>query len=271
MEGHPRQIGSVISQVIGQGSPALTGRADPVPGRGIGDASCPICKGAGWLREDFPVGHPSFGRAIQCECLAQQIEDREFAQLVRHSNMESFDHMMFRNFDPEVSGVAQAYRAARHFANDPRGWLMLMGPFGCGKTHLAAAIANHAIGSKIKVLFALVPDLLDHLRATFAPTSELTYDELFERVRTTFLLVLDDLGTEYSTPWAQEKLYQIFSYRYHYELPTVVTTNRQPEDLDPRVWSLMEDEALCRVVRIEAASYRRRKPGERRATRGGRR
>ena len=47
---------------------------------------------------------------------------------------------------------------------------------------------------------------------------------MFEGVRTTEILVLDDLGTESATPWAQEKLFQIINYRYNFQFPTVFTT-----------------------------------------------
>ena len=60
----------------------------------------------------------------------------------------------------------------------------------------------------ILALFTFVPDLLDHLRATYSPNSPVQYDQLFEQVKSTPLLILDDLGAETSTPWAKEKLYQ---------------------------------------------------------------
>ena len=60
-----------------------------------------------------------------------------------------------------------------------------------------------------------MPDLLDHLRATFAPGSDVSYDELFETVAIAPLLVLDDLGTQSSTQWAQEKMFQILNHRYN--------------------------------------------------------
>ena len=63
-------------------------------------------------------------------------------------------------------------------------------------------------------MFIVVPDLLDHLRATFSPTSGATLDRVFEQVRTAPLLILDDLGTESATPWAREKLFQLFNHRY---------------------------------------------------------
>ncbi len=105
-------------------------------------------------------------------------------------------------------------------------------------------------------MFVVVPDLLDHLRATFSPTSSVSYDNLFEEVRTCRLLILDDLGTQSATPWAKEKLYQIFNYRYNAELPTVITTSMIVEEIDPRIRSRMLDKRLCEIVPIAVPSYR---------------
>jgi len=84
---------------------------------------------------------------------------------------------------------------------------VLTGTYGCGKTHLAAAIGNFRDAMGEEVIFQVVPDLLDHLRATFSPNSSISYDSLFEQVRSTRLLILDDLGTQSATPWAKEKLF----------------------------------------------------------------
>src|SRR5690606_20740625 len=102
------------------------------------------------------------------------------------------------------------------YAADPQGWLVFNSvAYGNGKTHLAAAIANTVINQGRPVLFIVVPDLLDHLRTTYNPAAGVRYDKRFEEVKTADLLVLDDLGTESATPWAREKLYQIFNYRYN--------------------------------------------------------
>jgi DNA replication protein DnaC len=163
----------------------------------------------------------------------------------------TFDNFLVDGFRPhEEQTLRQAYRRAREFAEDPDGWLILLGDYGCGKTHLAAAIANYCLQQGHPSLFVVVPDLLDHLRATYSPGSSVTYDERFDAILTAPLLILDDLGTQQTTPWAQEKLYQVFNYRYNARLPTVVTSNRLLEEIDPRLRSRMSDPELCQIYRI---------------------
>ena len=143
-----------------------------------------------------------------------------------------------------------AYEAALAYAEQPSGWLVLTGPHGSGKTHLAAAISNHCIEQGCPVFFVHVPDLLDDLRSTYSPMSELSYSDLFEQVNDAPLLVLDGLGSQSPTPWAQEKLQQIFNRRANSELPTVVTTAAQIGDIDPYIASRMTNPRLGRVVEV---------------------
>ena len=153
--------------------------------------------------------------------------------------------------------MQRAFEQARRFADKPEGWIMLHGGYGCGKTHLAAAIANHCLSQGQDVLFVNSPDLLDHLRSTFAPGSTIDYDNLFEQTRNIFLLILDDLGAENPTQWAQEKLYQIINHRYNAALPTVITCNVNLESIEPRIRSRLVDIDLVRKLIIQAPDFRR--------------
>ena len=173
----------------------------------------------------------------------------------------------FRNFDvrpartapEERESLQGALRAAQHFAEDPRGWLLLMGNNGCGKTHLAAAIANRCLASGRSVFFAVVPDLLDHLRASFAPGKDTGYDELFDHIRNAGVLILDDFGAQASTEWAVEKLYQVVNYRTVAGLPAVVTTDRGTAELQaahPRIMARLLDPTAGNSFWINAGHYR---------------
>jgi replicative DNA helicase loader DnaI len=100
-----------------------------------------------------------------------------------------------------------------------------------------------------------VPDLLDYLRAAFSPNSSTSLDRRFYEIRSTRLLILDDIGTESATPWAREKLYQLINYRYNAELPTVMTTASEPSRLDQRLFSRMSDRRLCKLVLMSAPTF----------------
>ncbi len=104
-------------------------------------------------------------------------------------------------------------------------------------------------------LFIMVPDLLDHLRATFNPNSPVSYDRRFEEIRNSELLVLDDLGTQSATAWAREKLFQLFNHRYNAQLPTVITTASLVEDVEPRISSRMLDTRFCTIYGITAPAF----------------
>jgi DNA replication protein DnaC len=214
-----------------------------------------------------------FGSTTICECREREITARMTEDLRKLSNLEAFSQHTFDDFDPDVDGLGDAWDAALEFAQEPgHRWLFLHGPVGTGKTHLAVAIARYAMDThRMSVYFAVVPDLLDHLRATFDPTSGSAYDDRFASIRTAQLLVLDDLGTENTTPWAREKLYQIVNHRYIEQLPTVVTTNvdinREKSKIDERILSRILDHRLTQRIEIDAEDFRR--PGEPRNLRRG--
>lgn len=181
---------------------------------------------------------------------------------------EMLERMKFTNFNPAGSPKAtekdrdtlsHAVSAARTFATFPEGWLLLTGARGSGKTHLAVAIAGESLQQGGQVFFAFVPTLLDHLRTTYSPNSMVGFDELFEQVLNVPLLILDDLGAENSTPWAEEKLYQIIVHRHEARLATVITTASTMEELEnakPRIASRLVDWLVVDWVPIDAPNYR---------------
>ncbi|KXK15565.1 MAG: IstB domain-containing protein ATP-binding protein [Chloroflexi bacterium OLB14] len=234
----------------------------------LGDPNCPHCAGAGYIRYDVPVGDERFGKLETCVCRAKDVAEIARARLFAMSNLNRLSHLTFENFNPngndkakfmtaqERENLHKAFDASENFAKQPEGWLLLEGGYGCGKTHLAAAIANYAVNKGVATLFITVPDLLDSLRFAY-DDPETTFEQRFEEIRNAGLLILDDFGTQNATAWAQEKLFQIINYRYINKLPTVITTNLMLDEIEGRIRSRLQDEAFVNYLKISAPDYRR--------------
>lgn len=222
---------------------------------------CPRCKGAGYTRNDVPYGHPNFGKIEKCVCKLAAEREKRKQDLLRLSQVAGLAEKTFASFDWLVPGVQEAYTTAWEYAHCPDGWLLLIGALGCGKTHLAAAAANMLLEGDQSVLFITVPDLLDHLRATYTPTSEVAYASLYTMICEADVLVLDDLGAQQTTPWAEEKLFQLMNHRYVWRSPTIITTNHiRLSGMNERIHSRLSDVGLVRSVTFGQATgdYRRK-------------
>ena len=210
----------------------------------------------------MPFGDPRWGSIDPCICWEQEDAAERRVRLLHYSNLGVLARFTFDTLDAEGRSAnpddrrlfREAFAAARAFAESPSGWLMLAGPSGCGKTHLAAAVTHYNVNAGRPALFIVVPDLLDHLRATFAPNSDPDYDLLFDQVCNAPMLTLDDLGSHASTPWAQEKLFQVLNHRYNLELPTVVTLSSPMEALGERIQTRLAGAGSHSVYTLAAAA-----------------
>jgi DNA replication protein DnaC len=226
------------------------------------DSACPLCKGAGFIHPLLASGQPDFSRVVPCRCSRKGLKKEKLNQLQQYSNLGALSRLTFdslsptgRQSDPVLQqNFAQAYEAAKAFAAEPKGWLILVGPSGSGKTHLACAIANFRLNEGQSAFYIGAADLLDHLRSAFSPSSEVAYDELFERVRNTPLLILDDMTMTATTPWARGKLEQLLDYRFNMRLPTVITTDTLIEDFDEGLRGHLADSEICSVHIIRGKS-----------------
>jgi len=222
----------------------------------------------GYVRYDVPMGDPRFGRLEPCVCRAADIAEGAKNRLFEMSRLDRLSHLTFDNFESrgnknakfvtpqDAHSLQGAKEMAENFARSPQGWLLIEGGYGCGKTHLAAAIANYAVSMGTPTLFITVPDLLDTLRFAYSDP-ETTFEARFEEVRGADLLALDDFGTQNATGWAQEKLFQIINFRYINKLPTVITTNLMLDEIESRIRSRLQDEEFVAHMRITAPDYRR--------------
>ena len=175
------------------------------------------------MRVDIPYGDPSFGKSTPCPCMQERQKLLLQRQLRQAANLEAFSDSTFKTFNYRIPGVQEAVQLSVTYSTHPQGWLLFVGPCGCGKTHLAAAIANQRLDSDEAVFFTTVPDFLDMLRA--ALVSPERYTRFYTWVREVDLLVLDDLGAQQPSAWSNEKLLQLLDYRATLALPTISTVS----------------------------------------------
>ncbi len=231
--------------------------ADEAP---VNNASeCPICMGARIVHPRLPDGRPDYSRTVPCTCVKKEKAGEKQSRLKKYSNLGSLACFTFENLMPEGRSsnkrsqeqFSKVYQAAQAFAVEPEGWLVLGGPSGSGKTHLAAAIVNERIRHGLPAFYITTPDLLDRIRASFNPDSDMPYDEFFESVKSAPMFVLDDLGVQSPTSWAKEKLDQLLTSRFNTGLPTVIVVAVPIEQLDDRLRTRLTDTRMCQVYILE--------------------
>ena len=107
--------------------------------------------------------------------------------------------------------------------------LYLSGSFGCGKTYLISALFNELAKKGFKSSIIFWPEFLRDLKASF----DYDFREKFEIIKTTPILLIDDIGSEVVTPWSRDEiLCTILQYRMQEHLPTFFTTNFNKQELE---------------------------------------
>jgi DNA replication protein DnaC len=139
--------------------------------------------------------------------------------------------------------------------------LLLYGPYGTGKTGLAVALLRGYVEQEGEpALFTTVPDLLDRIRRSYGGTADEPERKLLDHAKTVPFLVLDDLGAERVTDWVAERLFVIINARHDEDLPTIFTSNLDPEELgghlgERTTWRIVE---MSDVVQVDGPNLRDR-------------
>lgn len=185
---------------------------------------------------------------------------------------ERFKRRTFSNYNVTSENRA-AYETAVKYASNFQKYkedgigLIFNGTCGTGKTHLAAAIANHLINNGIPVVFGTTITLLSKLKESYDHATKESESKIIDLYSTVDLLILDDLGKERPGEWTLEKLYLIINSRYENNLPIVVTTNYTIDELADRLTTNSNFDAgeaitsrlweMCRGVLCDWQDYRK--------------
>lgn len=211
------------------------------------EVKCKICNDSG-------VVFDKNGNLKPCKCwkqrqLAKKKRKAQLPTALQKMTFEQFDLSFYpANEKPSISHdtthsyldyAKNAKYQAEKFVNsivtsgtaDDITGIMFQGQVGSGKTHLAAAIANKLIANNIDVLFLVVPDFLDEMRMSYGSLGEFDEVAMMNRAKNAPILILDDLGMHNFSQWTKNKLFTLINYRLNNNLPMIITTNLNMDEL----------------------------------------
>lgn len=201
---------------------------------------CPKCKGIKFLAYDVPAGHPLFSQIKPCDVCSTDMQQKYLTALCGLTgDMLTWDWSNTKR----IQANAMAYDAAKWLVQQPQFFYTLTGKPGRGKTRLLAAIVNESRKTGRTAVYTTTSELLDHLRAAYAPGANVTFDGLLDKITTCTVLALDEFDRYSPTEWAQEKFFQLIERRYRRgdECLTCFATNAALDDLPQYVTSRMQD------------------------------
>jgi DNA replication protein DnaC len=226
--------------------------------------TCDICDGTGWKTVEID----GVERVARCDCWRQTLVER----LLTDARIQArYARCELSNFEHGMNTQREAWRKANAFVEAfpvvDRG-LLLYGPTGVGKTHLAIGILKEVIRKKgARGYFFEQGELLKLVRDTYNRSVEQTEMDVLRPVLEADLLLLDDLGTERTSEWVQETLGLVVNTRYNAKRPTIFTSNLTDEDrpeiplekqfifqLGVRTRSRLKE--MCDWVRIDGVDIR---------------
>lgn len=187
-----------------------------------------------------------YNDGIICECYKKLLRETAYNQLnslspLSLSTFESFDLDYYPEESLNNSSISPRRRMANIFKfckeyaenfslNSPN--LLMKGTTGLGKTHLSLAIAREVIEKGFGVVYCSAPNILSKIEkehfSRYNEDEESTEDLLTK----CDLLILDDLGTEFSTQFTNATVYNILNTRIMTNKPTIISTNMSIAELE---------------------------------------
>lgn len=207
---------------------------------------------------DVPTSHPDFGKAIHCHCTSSARSESRKAKLMRLDGLTD-EERSYRLDDYRITPQNRsAYGAAMKASALQRGFILLEGPYGVGKSRLLIAVVNECRDAGYLAVYSTMAELLDYLRDAFNPKSDKDgFEDRWETLVSAPVLAIDELEKFAATPWAMEKFTQLLHLRYRNigSQLTIMATNGTLSGLPGDVQSRLND-GRAMVFRINDADQR---------------
>lgn len=197
-----------------------------------------------------------------CEkCKAIADRRKRITELLKGVNvLEKYQQCTFDNYRAIDKDAKENLRKARKAINNQRWPLLIYGPNGCGKTHLAVAIFKEKIIQGHKGWFESIPWLYLEVRNAFGPKPVYSELEIVKKYTEYKILILDDLGQEKPSEYSRQTLYLILDRRANLLNPTIITSNKNLDEIEKFAGqSIASRIAEGRILEFKGKDYRTRR------------
>ncbi len=202
---------------------------------------CPDCSDSGFI-----------GGTKMCHCFREALIKATIASsgignLIESQSFDNFDLSWYKNDADAYNRMTEIYKESKRYVehfSERRGNLLLVGPTGVGKTHISTAIAREIINLGYDVIYDSVQNIISDFETDKFRSGYSAAENKSDKYLECDLLIIDDLGTEFSTQFSMSCIYNLINTRQNKGLATIISTNYPLKELSAKY----EDRIFSRLI-----------------------